>query len=207
MTRKHKWRWRQYCPSTEARSFLQEKSEAISQGSRESRLRALWRTTDILIAGRYTEDQIWVFGEVIGRLAGEIELAGREKLAEPLARSANAPFNVIRIVAFDDWVCVADPVLQRSPRRDASTLVLVTNIRTKSQSHLLATSKRGSIPVAVTDDLVARADREVVHSVASNEGASFSDFGFLHMIKRSETHSIRAEHRGLRTQIARHVRN
>jgi uncharacterized protein (DUF2336 family) len=190
---------------TEARSFLQEISEAISQGSRESRLRALWRTTDILIAGRYTEDQIWVFGEVIGRLADEIELAARAKLAEPLARSANAPFNVIRIVAFDDWVCVAGPVLQHSPRRDASTLVLVTNIRTKSQSHLLAISKRGSIPVAVTDELVARGDREVVHSVASNEGASFSDFGFLHMIKRSETDSILAEHLGLRKEIPRHV--
>src|ERR1700738_1264300 len=205
MTRKHKWRWRQYCPSTEARSFLQEKSEAISQGSRESRLRALWRTTDILIAGRYTEDQIWVFGEVIGRLAGEIELAGREKLAKPLARSANAPFNVIRIVAFDDWVCVADPVLQRSPRRDASTLVLVTNIRTKSHPHLLAISKRSSIPVAVRDELATRGDREVVHSVASNKDASFPDFGFLHMIKRSRTDSILAEQLGLRKEIPRHV--
>jgi uncharacterized protein (DUF2336 family) len=190
---------------TEARSFLQEISEAISRGSPERRLRALWHTTDILIAGRYTEDQIWVFGEVIGRLAGEIELAARAKLAKPLARSANAPFNVIRIVAFDDWVCVADPVLQHSPRRDASTLVLVTNIRTKSQPHVLAISKRSSIPVGVRDELATRGDREVVHSVASNKGASFPDFGFLHMIKRSRTDAILAEQLGLRKEIPRHV--
>jgi uncharacterized protein (DUF2336 family) len=190
---------------TEARSFLQEISEAISQGSPERRLRALWRTTDILIAGRYTEDQIWVFGEVIGRLADEIELAARAKLAKSLARSANAPFNVVRIVAVDDWVCVAGPVLQHSPRRDASTLVLVSNIRTKSQPHLLASSKRSCIPGAVTDELAARDDREVAHSVASNKGGSFSDFGFLHMIKRSKTDSILAEQLGLRKEIPRHV--
>ena len=56
-------------PMTEARSFLQEINEAILQGSPESCARALWHATDILIAGRYTEDQIWTFGEVIGRLA------------------------------------------------------------------------------------------------------------------------------------------
>ena len=188
---------------TEARSFLQEINEAILQGSPESRLRALWHTTDILIAGRYTEDQIWVFGEVIGRLADEIELAARAKLAKLLARSDNAPFNVVMILAFDDSIDVAGPVLQHSPRLDADTLL--TNIRTKSQPHLLAISKRSCIPVAVTDELVTRGNREVVHSVASNKGASFSDFGFLHMIKRSETDSILAEHLGLRKEIPRHM--
>src|SRR3984893_12176220 len=188
---------------TEARSFLQEINEAILQGSPESRLRALWHTTDILIAGRYTEDQIWVFGEVIERLADKIELAARAKLAKLLARSDNAPFNVVMILAFDDPVDVAGPVLQHSQRFDAKTLV--TNIRTKSQPHLLAISKRSYIPVVVTDELVTRGNREVVHSVASNEGASFSDFGFLHMIKRSETDSILAEHLGLRKEIPRHV--
>ena len=115
---------------TEARSFLQEINEAILQGSPESRLRALWHTTDILIAGRYTEDQIWVFGEVIGRLADEIELAARAKLAKLLARSDNAPFNVVMILAFDDSIDVAGPVLQHSPRLDADTLL--TNIEPRA---------------------------------------------------------------------------
>ena len=187
----------------EARSFLQELSEAVLRGSPECRARALWYATDLLIAGRYTEDQIWVFGEVIGRLADEIELAARAKLAKLLAHSNNAPFNIVMILAFDDSIDVAGPVLQHSQRLDAKTLV--TNIRTKSQPHLLAISKRCSIPVAVTDELVTRGNREVVHSVASNNGASFSDFGFLHMIKRCETDSILAEHLGLRTEIPRHM--
>lgn len=188
---------------TETRSFLQEINEAILQGSPESRARALWYATDLLIAGRYTENQIWVFGEVIGRLANEIELVARAKLAKQLAHSDNAPFNVVMILAFDDSIDVAGPVLQHSERFDAETLV--TNVRTKGQPHLLAISKRKSIPVAVTDELVTRGNREVLHSVASNNGARVSDFGFLHMIRRSEGDSILAEHLGLRKEIPRHM--
>ena len=188
---------------TEAKSFLAELDDAVLQGSTESRLRALWHATDLLIAGRYTEDQIWVFGEVIGRLADEIEVAARAKLAKRLAHTDNAPINIINKLAFDDSIDVASPVLQHSERLDAKTLVI--NIRTKSQLHLLSISKRSSIPVLVTDELVTRGNREVVNSVATNNGARLSDFGFLHMIKRSETDSILAEQLGLRKEIPRHM--
>jgi uncharacterized protein (DUF2336 family) len=163
----------------DAPSLLQELDDAVSRGSAESRLRALWHTTDLLIAGTYTEDQIWTFGEVIGRLASEIE------------------------VAFDDSIDVAGPILRYSERLDVRTLV--DNVRTKSQSHLLAISKRNSIAIPVTDELVARGNQKVVSSVAANNGARFSDFGFLHMIKRSESDSILAEQLGLRKDIPRHL--
>ena len=187
----------------EARSFLQEINEAILQGSPVSRARALWHATDLLIAGRYTEDQIWSFGEVIGRLADEIEVAARAKLAKRLAHTDNAPINVVKKLAFDDSIDVAGPVLRHSGRLDSKTLV--ANARTKSQAHLLAISKRSSVPAVVTDELVTRGNREVVHSVAANNGARFSDFGFLHMIRRSEGDSILAEHLGLRKEIPRHM--
>jgi uncharacterized protein (DUF2336 family) len=188
---------------TVGKNILQEINEAILQGSPESRARALWHATDILIAGRYTEDEIWVFGEVIGRLAHEIEGAARVKLAKQLAHSGNAPFNVIMVLASDDSIDVAGPVLQHSQRLDDKTLV--DNARTKSQAHLLAISKRRSIPAVVTDELVTRGNREVVRSVAVNNGARLSDFGFLQMIKRSEGDSILAEHIGLRKEIPRHM--
>ena len=78
-------------------------------------------------------------------------------------------------------------------------------LATKSQAHLLAISKPSSVPVVVTDELVTRGNREVVHSVAANNGARFSDFGFLHMIKRSEGDFIFAEHVGLLKEIPRHM--
>ena len=188
---------------TVAKNILQEINDAILQGSPESRARALWHATDILITGRYTEDEIWVFGEVIGRLADEIEGAARARLAKLLAHSGNAPFNVIMVLASDDSIDVAGPVLQHSQRLDDKTLV--ANARTKSQAHLLAISKRRSIPAVVTDELVTRGNREVVRSVAVNNGARLSDFGFLQMIKRSEGDLILAEHIGLRKEIPRHM--
>jgi uncharacterized protein (DUF2336 family) len=192
------------CVATmDAPSLLQELDDAVSRGSAESRLRALWHTTDLLIAGTYTEDQIWTFGEVIGRLASEIEVAARTQLAKRLARIDNAPIKIINKLAFDDSIDVAGPILRYSERLDVRTLV--DNVRAKSQSHLLAISKRNSIAIPVTDELVARGNRKVVSSVAANKGARFSNFGFLHMIKRSESDSILAEQLGLRKDIPRHL--
>src|SRR5882757_1835723 len=179
----------------ESGSLLQQLEEAVSRGSAESRLRALWHATDLLIAGRYAEDEIWIFGEAIGRLADGIEVAARAQLSKQLVRTDNAPINIVQKLAFDDSIDVAGPMLQHSARLDAKTLV--SNIRTKSQSHLLAISKRDSLPVAVTDELVTHGNRDVVHSVATNDGARLSDFGFLHMIRRSDGDSILAEQLGL----------
>ena len=67
---------------TEARSFLQEINEAILQGSSESCARAVWHTTDLLIAGHYTEDEIWTFGEVIGTLATRLSWRHEPELAK-----------------------------------------------------------------------------------------------------------------------------
>ena len=188
---------------TEARSFLQEINDAIVQGSPESCARALWHATDILIAGRYTDDQIWTFGEVIGRLADEIELAARAELAKRLAHSDKAPKNLVKKLAFDNSIDVAGPMLRYSERIDAKTLV--ANARTKSQAHLLAIASRNFVPDVVTDELVTRGNREVIHSVAANNGARISNFGFLHMIRRSEGDSILAEQLGLRKEIPRHM--
>src|SRR6267143_4453942 len=187
----------------EAPSLLQELDDAVSRGSAESRLRALWHTTDLLIAGTYTEDQIWTFGEVIGRLASEIEVAARTQLAKRLARIDNAPIKIINKLAFDDSIDVAGPILRYSERLDVRTLV--DNVRTKSQSHLLAISKRNSIAIPVTDELVARGNKKVVSSVVANKGARFSNFGFLHMIKRSESDSILTEQLGVRKDIPRRL--
>lgn len=188
---------------SEVKSFLRDLDDAVLRGSAESRIRALWHTTDLLIAGRYSDDEIWTFGEVIGRLADEIEVAARAQLAKRLARFGNAPINIIHKLAFDDSIDVAGPVLRESERLDAKTLA--ANARTKSQPHLLAISKRKSLEETVTDVLVTRGNRDVVNSVANNNGARFSGFGFLHMIKRAEGDSILAEQLGLRKDIPRHL--
>ena len=51
---------------------------------------------------------------------------------------------------------------------------------------MLAISERKTIEEAVTDVLVTRGNWDVVNSVANNDGARLSDFGFLRMIQRAE---------------------
>ena len=187
----------------EVKSFLRDLDEAVLRGTAERRMRALWHTTDLMITGRYSDEEIWTFGEVIGRLADEIEVAARAQLARRLASFEDAPVNIIHKLAFDDSIEVAGPVLRQSERLDEEALV--ANAKTKSQPHLLAISERKSLTEAVTDVLVTRGNWDVVNSVANNDGARFSEFGFLHMIKRAEGDSILAEQLGLRKDIPRHL--
>src|SRR5258705_11725201 len=99
-----------------AKSFLRDLDDAVSRGTADSRTRALWHATDLLIAGRYSDDEKWTFGEVLGLLAEAIEVAARAQLARRMARFDNAPVNIIHKLAFDDSIDVAGPVLQESER-------------------------------------------------------------------------------------------
>src|ERR1700719_2596673 len=101
---------------TEPRSFLTDLEDPVSRGTAESCLQALWHATDILIAGQYSEHQIWTFGEVIERLAEDIEITARVRLANKLAASNNAPIKLIKNLAFDDSIDVAEPGRRQSGR-------------------------------------------------------------------------------------------
>jgi len=184
-------------------SFLEELDQAILTGTRESRERALWHATDMFMVGRFTDEEIWVFGEIIGKLAAEIELAARARLAAKLSRIDHAPGKLVNELASDDSIDVAGPILRYSERVDVRTLLNAA--RTKDQPHLLAISRRRSISEPVTDVLVTRGNQEVARCVAGNEGARLSEAGFLKLIKRSENDGILAENVGLRQDIPRHL--
>ena len=183
--------------------LLSDLEDAVSKGTAEACLRALWHATDVLAAGSYSEQQIWTFGEIIGRLAEEIELGARVRLAHKLAPSDNAPFMIIKRLASDDSIDVAGPVLRQSGRLDVETLIATA--KTRGQQHLLAISRRKSVPAAVTDILVIRGGKEVVASVAANGGAHFSDTGFLHLVRRAEGDARLAWSVGLRKDIPTHI--
>ena len=100
-----------------------------------------------MITGRYSDDEIWTFGEVIGQLADEIEVAARAQLARRLARFEDAPVNIIHKLAFDNSIDVAGPILQGSEKLKSYALV---QFYTEGQPHLFAISKRRSLEAEVT---------------------------------------------------------
>jgi len=183
--------------------LIDELETALTSGSIARRIDILTRITDLFINGadRYSEDQIGVFDEVMARLVNTIEAKARAKLAHRLAPVANAPSNVIRMLAFDDDIDVARPVLTQSPRLDDRDLVSASH--NKSQQHLFAISQRPALNETITDILVERGDRDVVHSVVKNAGARFSDAGFRILVKRSSGDDALATDVGLRSDIPR----
>ena len=187
----------------ETHSILQDLEDAIARGTADSRERALWHATDLLIAGRYCEEESATFGEVIGRLADEIETEARAKLAHRLARIEYSPASVVRKLAFDDAIEVAGPVLRESERLD--DVALLENARTKSQAHLLAISIRRVLSRAVTDILLRRGNDEVVHSTVSNPGADLSERSVDALLDRAAQDGDLAACLALRPDLPRHL--
>jgi uncharacterized protein (DUF2336 family) len=136
---------------------------------------------------------------VFSRLITEIETKARSELSHRLAPVGNAPVEVVRRLAQDDDIAVAGPVLKQSPRLAETDLVDIA--QTKSQAHLLAISERPGIAEPVTDVLVRRGAREVVHSVADNRDARFSNDSFFTLVDRAEQDGVLAEKVGLRPDI------
>jgi uncharacterized protein (DUF2336 family) len=183
--------------------LIDELEAAVSTGGNARRIEILTRITDLFVgaAERYSDEQIGVFDDVMARLVSTIEADARAILAQRLAPIANAPAAVIHILAFDDDIDVAQPVLQHSQRLDDSALR--ANANTKSQRHLFAISQRRQLNEAVTDILVQRGDRKVVHSVARNAGARFSDTGFQTLVTRAANDDDLATFVGKRSDIPR----
>ena len=157
--------------TTPQASLIDELERALADGNDAQRDEMLSRITDLFMAGasRYSVEQVDLFDEVIAKLATAIEAKARAKLSIRLADVPTAPAGVVRMLAFDDDIDVARPVLKDSERLNESDLV--ANASSKSQQHLAAISERTSLSEAVTDVLVSRGDRDVVQSVVRKNQA------------------------------------
>jgi Uncharacterised protein conserved in bacteria (DUF2336) len=183
--------------------LIAELEAALASGTNTRRVEMLTRITELFVRGasRYSEQQIGVFDDVMARLVSTVEAEARAQLAHRLAPIANAPSNLIHMLAFDDDIEVARPILSLSGQLEDSTLI--ANANTKSQQHLLAIAQRKSLSEAVTDVLIERGDREVVRSVVNNVAIRFSEAGLRMPVERSAGDDDPAAAIGLRSDIPR----
>jgi uncharacterized protein (DUF2336 family) len=182
-------------------SLIAELEDAIQGGSKDKRVDALRRITDLFVADadRLSDQQIDVFDDVLGHLIRRIEGKALAELSRRLAPIGNAPIEVVRQLARDDNIAVAEPILTKSHRLSDTDLIDIAN--TKTQAHLLAISTRPQIASKVTDALLQRGDRQVLHKLAENSGADFSDTGFAKLVSHSEHDEHLAEKVGLRLDV------
>lgn len=167
------------------RSVIAEIEDTFASGPVEKQAEILRRVTDLFLvdANSYSDEHVDLFDGVISRLAEKIETKARAELAHRLAPADNAPPNTVRMLARDQSIEVAGPILSQSNRLTDEDLLSIAS--DKAQDRLLAISKRATISETVSDVLVTHGDRNVVLSVTQNEGARFSDAGYGELIDRS----------------------
>jgi uncharacterized protein (DUF2336 family) len=121
-------------------SLIAELEDAIQSGSKDKRVETLRRITDLFVAdsGRLSDQQIDVFDDVLGHLIKRIEAKALAELSRRLAPINNAPIDVVRRLARDDNIVVAEPILAVSARLSDNDLIDIAN--TKTRAHLLAIS-------------------------------------------------------------------
>ena len=188
-----------------ATNLLDELQIVLRHGTVARRVETLRRVTDLFLGGAvdYSDEQVALFDDVFKCLIDHIEVSARALLANRLAPLDNAPRDTIRLLAFDDVIEVAGPVLSKSERLDDEALIEAA--RSKSQAHLLAISIRRVLSRAVTDVLVQRGNDEVVQSTVNNPGAEFSEGGFDRLVDRADGNDDLASCLGLRPTLPRHL--
>ena len=181
-------------------SLLPELEDVVQHGSAEKRAETLRRITSLFLDGApsFNDDHVAVFDDVIGYLIEEIEARALAELATKLAPVPNAPVHVVTKLADSDDIAVAEPLLKQARIPDPE---LIRIAQTKGQAHLLALSARGTVSEALADVIVARGDREVSRSIATNAAARLSENAFSTLVKRAEQDGVLAERVGQRTDI------
>jgi uncharacterized protein (DUF2336 family) len=186
-----------------SQSLIDELEAAIAGSDIGRRALILRRVADLFVSmsANLSNEQTTLFDDVMHQLVDEIETSARIRFAEYLAKSSAAPPRTLRQLALDNIIDVARPILSHSEHLDEMTLA--EGARSKSQAHLLAISTRTIIPESVTDILLERGNRQVALSTAGNPGASFSDFGYSSLVRRSSSDDDLAVCTWFRNEIPR----
>ena len=182
-------------------ALIRELDSTIAHASDIRRAAMLRHLTDLYLVGaeEFSAEEVDVVDDVFMRLVATIEESSRALLSIRMAGISKAPPKVLRTLACDDAIEVASPVLSQSPQLDTETLVQCAT--TKSQEHMLAISRRKTVPEAVTDVLVKRGDPQIVLSTVRNPGARFSKRGFGTLVERSHGDDQLATCVGLRPDL------
>jgi uncharacterized protein (DUF2336 family) len=133
-------------------------------------------------AATYRPDHVDVFDRILIDLVPHTEIPTRIGLAERLSNVANGARTLLEILANEDELSVAGPVLRRSPVVEERVLIEIAAV--KRQGHLLAMTERPKLSAELTDVIVRRGDRDVVRRTAANRRAAFSDVGVVRRANR-----------------------
>lgn len=170
---------------THSENRLERLVNLASDSSSEQRRLLLSEITEVFLkdTGSHTEVISQYFGDIMGKVAFELEQNVREELAESLSNVPSAPRDLIMRLARDE-ISVAKPIIERSSILNDDDLVEIA--KTKSQDHLMAMTRRVDISETVADALVNHGSDQVLEGVVRNSGARISQTTMAHVVERAQ---------------------
>lgn len=151
--------------------------------SSESRRQLLNAVTDLFLLDEAPSEASQAhYGDIALHSLPHLETGDRRDYAERVSATPTLPRDVAVTLASDPDSDVARLVLKLSPVLTDTDLAAIAV--SQSQHHLMAIAERVRLSESVTDILVERGDRDVLHTVSANEGASLSEKGFDRLIER-----------------------
>ena len=183
-----------------ANSCLADIELLSSDTSSENRRELLRRVTDLffLTNDQHTPNDGVVFGNVMERIAYELEIEARAELSERISEIDKAPHHLVTRLASDE-IEVAKPVLERSSVLTDTDLIQIA--KSRGQTHLHAISKRPTLSPPVTDVIVDRGESEVLVEVTNNKGAEFSPNGIDQLAQKARADGNLLTALGKRTDL------
>jgi uncharacterized protein (DUF2336 family) len=162
-----------------------ELKELAEQRSSEKRLDLLRKLADMFFDGidEHTEAETSLFNDVMGTIVDQVSRDAKIDIATNLAILPGFPLPVVRKLANDSDIVIARPVI-----RGASGLTdfdLIEIARRASDEHLDALAARPQLSKAITDVLIDRGSRHVMHTISTNHGARFSEWGMDVLVDRA----------------------
>ena len=163
----------------------QELTRIAAERSPEKRLELLHKVTDLYFEGfgKHSASKSYHFNDIMEKI---VELFSRDlkrQVSASLAVLPDFPTNIVKNFAKDEDIEIARPVLRNAVSLTEDDLVRLAE--RGSQAHLTAIANRSTVPEKVTDVLIDRGDRGVVHTVTANHGARFSDHGMDRLLDKA----------------------
>ena len=167
---------------TNVQSLVAEFDAVLDKASSARGSEILQQVTNLFLrdAGSYSDDQSTVFGLIINILIEKVERKTLIELSGKFASASHAPIDVIRRLSRDDDIAISGPILESSNLLSDGHILEVASA--KGKALLLAIANRNPVNESITDVLINRAIPEVVHRLADNELARFSEVGFVKLI-------------------------
>ena len=157
--------------------------------SSDKRRELLRQITDMFLNNPdgHTAVSYAAFDEIAGTVIADFTSEVRSELARTLAESSLPLRRTARQLAMDD-IEIARPVLEGWNALTETDLLDV--VRTKSQDHMIAVTKRAEIGEKISSALVAHGEDRVVASLLSNEGATIDRDTYEKVTERCQDNTV-----------------